>query len=93
MVTSQRKQKLTNTGKIGKPTCYWQEQSRHALNFQQAGFERAAQEPEHAARDEVHAELAQATEMSTAEMQERMEALENQAVQTWTSSFVTVWDE
>ena len=54
MVTSERKHTLTNTGKIGKPTCYWQEQSRHALNFQQAGFERAAQEPEQTARDEVH---------------------------------------
>ena len=64
---------------------YWQEQGRHALNFQQASFERAAQEYEQAARDEVHVALAQDTEMSGAEMRERLEAVENQAEQTWTA--------
>ena len=63
---------------------YWLEQGRHALNFKQAGIERAAQEHEQAARDKVHAALAQATEMSRAEMRERMGALENQTEQTST---------
>ena len=41
--------------------------------------ERADQEYEHAARDEVHVAVAQATEMSRAGMRTRMGALENQA--------------
>ena len=68
---------------------YWQEQGRQALNFQQAGFETAAQGNEQAARDEVHAAMAQATEMSRAEMQERMCAPEYQAEQTRTYHQVT----
>ena len=55
----------------------------------QSGFERAAQEYEQAAHDEVHVAVAQATEMSRAEMRERMGALENHAAQTWTSHQVT----
>ena len=55
---------------IGKTTFYWQEQGRHASNFQQVGFERGAQEREHAARDVVHAVLAQTTEMCGAEKNE-----------------------
>ena len=42
---------------------HWQEQGRKALNFQQAGFETAAQQHEQAARDEVHVAVAQATEI------------------------------
>ena len=48
----------------------WQEQGRHTLNFQQAGFERADQEYEQAARGEVRDAVAQATEMSRVEMRE-----------------------
>ena len=48
----------------------WQECGRHALNFQQASFERAAQECEQAARGEVHVAVAQATERSGAEVRE-----------------------
>ena len=69
---------------------YRQEQGRHALNFQQAGFERAAQEYEQAARAEVHVAVAQATEMSGAEMRESVVAVENQAEQTWTSQQVMI---
>ena len=40
---------------LAEQTCFTgQEQGRHALNFQQANFERAAQEYDQAARDEVH---------------------------------------
>ena len=46
-------------------------QGRNALNFQQAGFERAAEEHEQAARDEVHVAVVQATLMFRAEMRER----------------------
>ena len=55
------------------------------MNFQQAGFERAAQEYEQASRDQVHVAVAQATGVSGAEMLERMGALEHHAEQTWTS--------
>ena len=48
----------------------WKEQDRDALNFQQARFERAAQEYEQAARDEVHVAVAQASEMSRPEKRE-----------------------
>ena len=48
-VTSKWKQTLTVVG---------QEQGSHALNFPQAGFERAAQECERSACDEVHVALA-----------------------------------
>ena len=34
------------------------------MNFQQADFERAAQEYEQGARDEIHVAVAQATEVS-----------------------------
>ena len=57
------------------------EQGRQALNFQQAGFERAAEEGEQASCDEVHVAVAQAR----AGMRAGMGALENQAEQTWTS--------
>ena len=45
-------------------------EGRHALNFKQVGFERAALDHEQAARDEIHAAVARATEMSNAEMGE-----------------------
>ena len=51
---------------------HWQEQGRNALNFQQASFERAAQEYGQAVRDEVHVAVAQATEISRAEMREML---------------------
>ena len=59
------------------------EQVRTDLNFQQAGFERAAQEYEQAARDEVH--VAGARKCLDEEMLETMGALENEAEHTWTS--------
>ena len=62
------------------------------MNFQQAGFERAARENEQAARDEVHGAVAQATEMSRAEMR-RKGAHENQAEQPWTSHQVVLLNE
>ena len=40
--------------------------------------------------DEVHVAVAQATEMSGAEMRGKMGALEHQAEQTWTSHQVTL---
>ena len=46
-------------------------EAENALNFRQAGFERAAQEDEQAARDEVHVAVAQATKMSGEELRER----------------------
>ena len=64
-ITSQRKQTVTTLAELH--VC-WQEQFRHALNFQEAGFDRAAQEEEQTARDEVHVAVAQATEISWAEM-------------------------
>ena len=64
---------------------YCREQGRHALNLQQAGFERAAQEYERAARDGVSVAVARATEMSGAEMLARKDALEHRAEQSWTS--------
>ena len=42
---------------------YWREQGSNALNFQQTGSERAAQEDGQAARDEVQVAVAQATEI------------------------------
>ena len=71
----------------------WQEQGRQSLNFQQAGFESAAQEYEQAARYEVHVVVALTTEMSRAEMRERMGALESKAEQTWTSHQVVLLNE
>ena len=62
------------------------------LNFQQAGFERA-QECEQAARGEVHVPVAQATEMSGAEMRTRMGAHKHQVEQTWTSHPVILLNE
>ena len=47
----------------GSATCLWQEQGGNALNFQQSGFETAAQDYEQAAREEVHVVVAQAAEM------------------------------
>ena len=78
---------------LTKQLVYWQEQDRNTFNFQQEGFERAAQEHEEAARDEVLVTVAQATDMSRSEMRERMGALENQAVQTWTSHQALLLDE
>ena len=72
---------------------YWQEQSRNALSSQQAGSERAAQACERAARVEVHVAVAQATDMSRAEMWTRMCVLANQAGQTWTSHQVSLLSE
>ena len=46
-----------------------------------------------AARDEVHVAVAHATEMSRAEMRERLGATENQGKQTWTSHQVTLLSE
>ena len=60
---------------LAEQSVYRRGQGRNALNFPQAGFERAAQEDEQAAHDMVHAAVAQATEMSRAEMQELMRAL------------------
>ena len=60
---------------------YWREQGRHALNFQQAGFERAAQEHEQAARDEV--DVARAVQKG---------ALEQRAEQSWFSHQVILLD-
>ena len=51
---------------------HWRNQGRNALNFQQAGFERAAQEYEPAGRDEIHVAAAQSMEMSRAEILSRM---------------------
>ena len=72
---------------------YWQEQGRHALNFQQANFERAAQECEQTDRHEVHVAVAQATEMSRAAMRERMGVLENEAKQNLRSHQATLLNE
>ena len=69
---------------------HWQEQSRQALNFQQAVIERAVEGYAQAARGEVPVAVAQVTEMSGAEMREIMGALENEAEQTWTSHQVTL---
>ena len=69
---------------------YWQEQGRNALIFQQAGFERGAQEYDQASRDEVHVAVAQATEMSRAEKLARTGAVEQQAEQSWTSHQVVL---
>ena len=73
------------TRNFTKEHVHWPEQGRNAVNFQQAGFERAAQEHEQAACDEVHVTVAQATEMFRAEFRTRMGALGNQSEQTWTS--------
>ena len=51
---------------------YWRDQGRNDLNFQQVVFERAAQENEQAARDEVSVAVLWATEMSRAEMLARI---------------------
>ena len=69
------------------------EQGRNALNFQQAGFESAAQEHEQATRDGVRVAAAQATDISRAEMLARMGALEQRAQQSWTSHQITLLDE
>ena len=58
---------------------YRLEQGSNALNFQEAGFGRAAQEYERAALDEVHVAVAQATEICRGEVPARMGALERQA--------------
>ena len=85
---SQRKQTHTIFRNIlAEQHVYWLEQGRNALNFQQADFERAAQEYEQAARDEVHVAVAQATEMSRAEMRKR------KAKKTWTSHQVMLLSE
>ena len=61
---------------------YWREHGSNALNFQQAGFERAAQEHEQAARVEAHVAVAQATALSRAEMLSRMGDLGQRAEQS-----------
>ena len=63
------------------------------MNFQQAGFERAAREYEQVARDKVHVAVAQASERCRTEMWERKNALEKQAEQTVTSHQVTKLNE
>ena len=78
---------------VAEQHVYWQEQGRNALKFQQSVFERATQEFGQAARDEVHASAAQATEMYRAEMWDRMGARENQAEQIRTSHQVTLLNE
>ena len=90
-VTPERKQPLTVIGKCF--TYVYQEQGRNALNSQQAGCERAAQDFEEAARDEVHVAVAQATEVSGKEMRETMGALDNQAEQNWISHQVSLRDK
>ena len=78
--TSHREANAHNCGNmLAEQHVYWREQGRNALNVQQAGFERAAQENEEAARDEVHVAVAQSTEMSRGEMLTRTGALGNQA--------------
>ena len=72
---------------------HWQEQGRQAWNFQQAGFERAAQGYVQAARDEVHVAVAQATEMSRAEMREVRRAPKKQVEKTWKSHQGTLLNE
>ena len=61
---------------LAEQRVYWQEQGRISLKFQQAGFERATQESEQAARDEVNVAVARATEMSRAEMPTGMGAFD-----------------
>ena len=77
---------------VGLQRVYWREQDRNASKFQQAGFHRAAQEYDQAAGDEVLVAVAQAIEMS-AEMRERMGALEHRAKQSWTSHQVFQLDD
>ena len=48
----------------------WQEEGRCFLNFEEAGFERAGPESGQVARDEVLVAVAQAVDMSRAEMPE-----------------------
>ena len=72
---------------------YWREQGRQALKFQKDGFERAAQEYEQVTRDEVTVAVAQATEMSGAELLVRTNAIKQRAQQAWTSHEVTLLNE
>ena len=105
-VTPKRKQPLTMIGKcftyayifiyiyiLAQRHVHCQEQGRNALNSQQAGCERAAQDFEEAARDEVHVAVAQATEVSGKEMREMMGALDNPAEQNWISHQVSLRDK
>ena len=62
------------------------------MNFKQTSCEKAAREYQDA-RDEVHAAIAQATEVSEAEIRERMGALEKQAEKTWTCDRVALVSE
>ena len=69
--SSQRKQTHTTVGMYWQSTLFTGRNKNKAdthLSFQQAGFERAAQEYKQAARDEVPFAVAQAIEMSGAEM-------------------------
>ena len=70
-----------------------EQQGRNALNFQQAGIQRAAQENEPADRGEDHVAVGRATKLSGAEMRTKKGALENQAEQTYTSHQVKLVDE
>ena len=73
---------------------FGRDKGRHALNFQQAGFERAAQEYEQAARDQVHVCSCTCQEQMPREgVRENMCALENQAEQTWTSHQMILLNE
>ena len=64
---------------------HWREQGKNALDNQQAGLERAAQEYEKEVRHEVHVAVIRVTEMSRAEMLATLGALEPRAEQSWTS--------
>ena len=67
---------------VAEQHVYWREQGRNALNYHQAGFERAAPEYEQSARDEVHVAVVRATDMTRAEMLARMDGLEQRAGQS-----------
>ena len=67
-------------------------QTRFEL-VQQAGFERAAQKYEQAARGEVHVAVAQAADMAGAEMLAKMGALVQRFEQSWISHQVILLDE
>ena len=49
---------------LAEQQVHWREQSRNALNFQQASFDRTAQECWQAARYEVNVAVAPASELS-----------------------------
>ena len=73
---------------------FWQEQSRQALNFQQTGLERAAQEHEQAAPDEV-CSCCSCTSYRNVQNGDagKIGALNNQAEKMWTSHQDTLLNE